>query len=270
MAIKVFLSVAVCLVLLVNKGRGMPAPQQEEEEEYLDDDVYGDYDKNDESPSPPPLDLGQLLGQGAGLAQGLFGILGDKVNFIKGLLADKDLQRSIHQAIGVGLNLTGQVASVALPVVLDAAAQVPNILEAKRQALSRAAGIVTSPEIQERLGGVVGAGSNVVRSLGQATRQVPNLAGQGGRLVGSFISAANETAPLIIEGIREFTDQLPLIAGFASAYAEVNAEQAQKVTQAFASSLQCNLSCGDIENSQEKATCEKKHNCAAKDGEEER
>jgi len=259
MAIKVFLSVAVCLVLLVNKGRGMPAPQQEEEEEYLDDDVYGDYDKNDESPSPPPLDLGQLLGQGAGLAQGLFGILGDK-----------DLQRSIHQAIGVGLNLTGQVASVALPVVLDAAAQVPNILEAKRQALSRAAGIVTSPEIQERLGGVVGAGSNVVRSLGQATRQVPNLAGQGGRLVGSFISAANETAPLIIEGIREFTDQLPLIAGFASAYAEVNAEQAQKVTQAFASSLQCNLSCGDIENSQEKATCEKKHNCAAKDGEEER
>ena len=32
------------------------------------------------------------------------------------------------------------------------------------------------------------------------------------------------------QGITEFTDQLPLIAGFASAYAEVNAEQTQKVT----------------------------------------
>ena len=31
------------------------------------------------------------------------------------------------------------------------------------------------------------------------------------------------------QGITEFTDQLPLIAGFASAYAEVNAEQTQKV-----------------------------------------
>ena len=32
-----------------------------------------------------------------------------------------------------------------------------------------------------------------------------------------------------LQGITEFTDQLPLIAGFASAYAEVNAEQTQKV-----------------------------------------
>ena len=42
-------------------------------------------------------------------------------------------------------------------------------------------------------------------------------------------------APLItlnelLQGIEEFTDQLPLITSFASAYAEVNAEQAQKVT----------------------------------------
>ena len=33
----------------------------------------------------------------------------------------------------------------------------------------------------------------------------------------------------LLQGITEFTDQLPLIAGFASAYAEVNAEQTQKV-----------------------------------------
>ena len=39
---------------------------------------------------------------------------------------------------------------------------------------------------------------------------------------------ATFTFPLL-QGITEFTDQLPLIAGFASAYAEVNAEQTQKV-----------------------------------------
>ena len=84
---------------------------------------------------------------------------------------------------------------------------------------------------------------------------MPTLVGQGSRLVGSVIRAANDTAPLVLDvrfaiilmpfavksnflttftfsllqGITEFTDQLPLIAGFASAYAEVNAEQTQKV-----------------------------------------
>ena len=78
--------------------------------------------------------------------------------------------------------------------------------------------------------------------------QVPELVQQGGRLIESVIKAANDTAPLILnvssipkrkydnieisvtQGIEEFTDQLPLIASFASAYAEVNAEQAQKVS----------------------------------------
>ena len=56
------------------------------------------------------------------------------------------------------------------------------------------------------------------------------MTNQGTRLAGSIIHAANETAPLIVDGIQEFTDQIPLITGFASAYAEVNAEQTQKVT----------------------------------------
>ena len=55
------------------------------------------------------------------------------------------------------------------------------------------------------------------------------MTNQGTRLAGSIIHAANETAPLIVDGIQEFTDQIPLITGFASAYAEVNAEQTQKV-----------------------------------------
>jgi len=77
--------------------------------------------------------------------------------------------------------------------------------------------------------------------------------------VGSVIRAANDTAPLVLNGITEFTDQLPLIAGFASAYAEVNAEQTQKVVQTFSRSLSCNLECDDMIDLQKKAECEEKY-----------
>jgi len=70
-----------------------------------------------------------------------------------------------------------------------------------------------------------------------------------------LIRAANETAPLIINGIEEFTDQLPLITGFASAYAEVNAEQTQKVVQTFHTSLQCDLQCRDLVDKDLKQEC---------------
>ena len=39
------------------------------------------------------------------------------------------------------------------------------------------------------------------------------------------------------QGIQEFQEQLPLITGFASAYAEVNAEQAQNAQGHHYSSL---------------------------------
>ena len=136
---------------------------------------------------------------------------------------------------------------------------------------------------------------------------------QGSRLAGSIIKAANDTAPLIVDGIQvdirsfviiitiititiiififimlqEFTDQIPLITGFASAYAEVNAEQTQKVryrlsdnsvflltnerkllmflhstlnycqvVNTFYTSLQCDLQCKDLEDTDLKAECE--------------
>ena len=50
----------------------------------------------------------------------------------------------------------------------------------------------------------------------------------------------------MLQGIQEFTDQLPLITGFASAYAEVNLEQVQRAAQTFHTSLQCNLKCKDV------------------------
>ena len=71
---------------------------------------------------------------------------------------------------------------------------------------------------------------------------------QGSRLLGSVVKAANSTAPLvanvsdpvaegdspfqykIIQIVQETVEQIPLATGFLSAYAEVNAEQTQKVS----------------------------------------
>merc|ERR1712212_986622 len=127
--------------------------------------------------------------------------------------------------------------------------------------------IFTNKELQDAVGTTVGAGVNLTGQLTRAAvpvaqgivASVPTLVGQGSRLVGSVIRAANDTAPLVLNGITEFTDQLPLIAGFASAYAEVNAEQTQKVVQTFSRSLSCNLECDDMTDPQEKAECEEKY-----------
>merc|ERR1712083_989825 len=75
---------------------------------------------------------------------------------------------------------------------------------------------------------------------------------QGGKLIGSVIKAANDTAPLILNGIEEFTDQLPLITSFAS----VNAEQAQKVAQTFYTSLQCDIQCKEVVDKDLKQECQ--------------
>ena len=83
---------------------------------------------------------------------------------------------------------------------------------------------------RERVQQIAGVGTRVAQGAGNIASGAPELVSQGSRLAGSLIHAANETAPLIVDGIQEFTDQIPLITGFASAYAEVNAEQTQKVT----------------------------------------
>jgi len=126
--------------------------------------------------------------------------------------------------------------------------------------------ILANKELRESVHSSIGLGANLTGMLARAAvplaqglaAQVPELVGQGSRLVGSVIRAANDTAPLVLEGINEFTDQLPLIAGFASAYAEVNAEQTQKVVQTFSRSLSCNLECQDMLDPQEKVECEEK------------
>jgi len=56
-----------------------------------------------------------------------------------------------------------------------------------------------------------------------------------------------------------FAEQLPLIADFASAYAEVNAEQSQIVAETFSRSLTCNLECAETTSVKERKECEEKY-----------
>merc|ERR1712203_488220 len=125
--------------------------------------------------------------------------------------------------------------------------------------------LLSDQEFQESIGGTV---AQVAIPVAQGVLEsVPTLVTQGSRFAGSVVRAANDTSPLLLEGIAEFTDQLPLIADFASAYAEVNAEQSQIVAETFSRSLTCNLECQEATSVKEREECEKKYCKKAENGE---
>jgi len=244
------------LVLFSSLISGLPAPQSSETSNLNPsssfDDYYGDYDENSKASTPTSDNgLGDLLKAGSSFAQGFLALLGAKVKFVNLLMSNQELRDQVGQTVSSGLNLTSQIARVAVPLASAAADQAPTIINASRAALQS----LTAEENQQRVRQITGAGSQVAQRVGVVASQAPELIGQGSRLLGSVIKAANDTAPLILDGIQEFTDQLPLITGFASAYAEVNAEQAQKVAQTFYTSLQCDLQCRDVVDKDLKQEC---------------
>ena len=127
--------------------------------------------------------------------------------------------------VGAGLDLTGQIIRSGVPLAQSALQQAPRVINTARSALD----VINEPENRERVSQITGVGTRVAAGASRVASGAPELVSQGTRLAGSIIKAANDTAPLIVNGIQEFTDQIPLITGFASAYAEVNAEQTQKV-----------------------------------------
>eukprot|EP00092_Neocalanus_flemingeri_P008729 GFUD01009400.1.p1 GENE.GFUD01009400.1~~GFUD01009400.1.p1 ORF type:complete len:262 (-),score=64.27 GFUD01009400.1:23-808(-) len=242
--------VASILIISSSLISSLPAPQSSETSSLNPSSSfdYGDYgDYNAVSKAATPVrnnDLGDLLRTGSSLAQGFLALLGAKVNFFNTLMSDQEFRDQVSRTVSTGLNLTGQIAAVAVPLVRTAVSQAPTIINASRAAIQT----LGSEENQARV-------RQVSQGVGLVASQAPELIGQGSRLAGSVIKAANDTAPLILDGIQEFTDQLPLITGFASAYAEVNAEQAQKVAQTFYTSLQCDLQCRDVVDKDLKQEC---------------
>ena len=198
----------------------------------------------------------------------------------------QELRDQVTNTVGAGLDLTGQIIRSGVPLAQSALQQAPRVINTARSALD----VINEPENRERVNQITGVGTRVAAGASQVASGAPELVSQGTRLAGSIIKAANDTAPLIVDGIQEFTDQLPLITGFASAYAEVNAEQTQKVihnctsiqnwilridlyliitqvVNTFYTSLQCDLQCKDLEDKDLKAECEVQF-CKKVDGDE--
>jgi len=233
---KVFL----LFTLSISALNGKPAPQSSSSDSDYGED-YGDYDETSSQSSPSDGSVGDIIRAGSGLAGSLLS-----------LFNQKELRDQVGNTVASGINLTGEIVRAGVPLARAAIEQAPAIINGTRAALQA----VNSDENRERVSQIAGVGTRVAQSAQRVASGTPELVSQGTRLVGSIIHAANDTAPLIVDGIQEFTDQIPLITGFASAYAEVNAEQTQKVVQTFYTSLQCDLQCRDLEDDDLKAECE--------------
>jgi len=236
------LKVSIFFTIIISTSFGLPAPQSDSESDVDDDynEYYGDFDGSSET-QPTSGSVGDILRSGAGLAGSLLS-----------LFNQKELRDQVGNTVSTGLKLTGDIINAGVPLARSAIQQAPAIINGTRAVLTA----VSSDENRERVSQIAGVGTRVAQGAAGVAAGTPELVGQGTRLAGSLIKAANDTAPLIVDGIQEFTDQIPLITGFASAYAEVNAEQTQKVVQTFYTSLQCDLQCRDIEDEDLKAECE--------------
>jgi len=230
----------ILFTLVISASNGKPAPQSSSADSDYGDD-YGDYDETSSQTGPSSGSVGDIIRAGSGLAGSLLS-----------LFNQKELRDQVGNTVASGINLTGEIVRAGVPLARAAIEQAPAIINGTRAALQA----VNSDENRERVSQIAGVGTRVAQSAGTVASQAPELVSQGTRLAGSLIRAANDTAPLIVDGIQEFTDQIPLITGFASAYAEVNAEQTQKVVQTFYTSLQCDLQCRDLEDDDLKAECE--------------
>jgi len=241
----------ILFTLVISASNGKPAPQSSSADSDYGDD-YGDYDETSSQTGPSSGSVGDIIRAGSGLAGSLLSLFNQKVKFINMLLNDQELRDQVGNTVASGINLTGEIVRAGVPLARAAIEQAPAIINGTRAALQA----VNSDENRERVSQIAGVGTRVAQSAQRVASGTPELVSQGTRLVGSIIHAANDTAPLIVDGIQEFTDQIPLITGFASAYAEVNAEQTQKVVQTFYTSLQCDLQCRDLEDDDLKAECE--------------
>merc|ERR1711971_840083 len=171
-------------------------------------------------------DSGDLIKLGASALHGLLGLLGAKIDILRSLLTNKGLHEHVGKTVELGVNVTRDLVGAKVGAIRSAAELVPQLIDGK------------------------------VAILEASSKGSTNLVDQGSRLIGSAVKAANSTAPLVANIVQETVEQIPLATGFVSAYAEVNAEQAQKVARTFYGSLQCDLQCSGLEDPDLLEECE--------------
>jgi len=195
---------------------------------------------------PPALpDLTGLLGAVGSVLPGLLQLVQAKVALVNNILSNKEFQERIGETIEVGGNLVHRivipVASRVVPVAIDLVGKVPELISAGQNFLSMGAGTLSrTPEFTPEKGTAGG-----------------ELMASPSRLLGSLVKATNETAPLIEQGLSELDSSLPTLAQFATAYVQVNAQDAQKTAETFHRTFNCDFECQGLAGST-RTQCEQK------------
>jgi len=222
----------VLLLLNVLLVSTFPAGGEQEEQEVTNNEVTAvtagtdtDTDTAEEE-EEEDAGAGDLIKVGASALHGLLGLLGAKIDIFRSLLTNKGLHEHVGKTVELGLNVTRDLVGAKVGAIRSAAELVPQLIDGKAALLEA------------------------------SSKGSTNLVDQGSRLIGSVVKAANSTAPLVANIVQETVEQIPLATGFVSAYAEVNAEQAQKVARRFYGSLQCDLQCSELEDPDLLEECE--------------
>jgi hypothetical protein len=163
----------ICLVLsLVNVCLSLPAPAPQQisnnipgssfkTESQEDEDYYYEaYDEDDDSGPPGLPDLTGLLGAIGSQLPGLIQLVQTKVAIINNILSNKEFQERIGETIEVGGNLVTRivipVASRIIPVAIDLAGKVPELLKAGGNIVQAGTGILGTlqrrPEFKTNMG----------------------------------------------------------------------------------------------------------------------
>jgi len=227
----------------------LPDDQGEAAEKDEDYYYYADYDPSDDSGPPALPDLTGLLGAVGSVLPGLLQLVQAKVAFINNILSNKEFQERIGETIEVGGNLVHRivipVASRVVPVAIDLVGKVPELISAGQNILTM--------------------GAQAVGTLNRTPEFKPESRTAGGelmagpaRLLGSIVKATNETAPLVEQSLSDLDASLPTLAQIATAYVQVNAQDAQKTAETFHRTFNCDFECGGLTGST-RTRCEQKH-----------
>jgi len=223
-----------------------PVPQQgsvgaaAEDVEYAYDDYQSDADTPAGQPPrlPDPADLAALFGSAA-------------KGFME-LIQRKDFQERVGQTVKLGLDVTGAAVEVGAPIAMNAIQAAPRVIADGGQMIRN---VLENEDVRNAGSAAVRTGALVANTV---ARESPQILADGARLAGSISKAAGQTIPLVVEGLQQFSEQVPFFVSFGNAYVTQNAEQIHKATSTFSRTFSCDYNCNNLQGS-ERETCQREH-----------
>jgi len=234
-----------------------PVPQQgsvgaaAEDVEYAYDDYQSDADTPAGQPPrlPDPADLAALFGSAA---KGFMELIQRKVDFLNNVIQSKDFQERVGQTVKLGLDVTGAAVEVGAPIAMNAIQAAPRVIADGGQMIRN---VLENEDVRNAGSAAVRTGALVANTV---ARESPQILADGARLAGSISKAAGQTIPLVVEGLQQFSEQVPFFVSFGNAYVTQNAEQIHKATSTFSRTFSCDYNCNNLQGS-ERETCQREH-----------